>query len=198
MSEAPTAAIEDRPDIHYGYRASLVGGGREFALTRDGLAWKVGAKSGLWPYPTIAVLKLSYRPVSMQSRRFRADIENVNGERLTVLSTSWQTVALMAPQDAGYRAFILELHHRLAAAGSRVDLIGGLSPLVYRAGLAVMAVLAVAMTALLARALATAAYAGALFIVGFAALFAWQIGGFIRRNRPLRYGFDALPMQLLP
>jgi hypothetical protein len=198
MSDAPLADAEHRPDLSYGYRASLVGGGRDFALTSDGLAWKVGAKSGLWPYASIAALTLSYRPVSMQSQRFRADLKNVSGERLVLLSTSWQTVALMAPQDADYRAFMLELHRRLAAAGSRVELIGGLSPLVYRAALAVVAVLAIAMTALLARALATEAYAGAAFIVGFAALFAWQIGGFIRRNRPLRYGFDALPMQLLP
>jgi hypothetical protein len=37
-----------------------------------------------------------------------------------------------------------------------------------------------------------------LFLVGFAALFGWQIGGFIRRNRPRAYQFDALPADLLP
>jgi len=35
-------------------------------------------------------------------------------------------------------------------------------------------------------------------VVGFAALFGWQIGGFMRRNRPRRYTFDQLPKQLLP
>ena len=40
--------------------------------------------------------------------------------------------------------------------------------------------------------------AGALFILGFAALFGWQVGGFIRRNRPLVYSFDHLPEKLLP
>jgi hypothetical protein len=29
-------------------------------------------------------------------------------------------------------------------------------------------------------------------------LFAWQIGGFIRRNRPQSYRFDDLPTALLP
>jgi len=29
-------------------------------------------------------------------------------------------------------------------------------------------------------------------------LFGWQIGGFIRRNRPRIYRFDALPPDLLP
>jgi hypothetical protein len=37
-----------------------------------------------------------------------------------------------------------------------------------------------------------------LFIVGFTALFGWQIGGFVRRNRPLLYSFDHLPEALLP
>ena len=49
-----------------------------------------------------------------------------------------------------------------------------------------------------ARAIATGAYGGALFIAGFAALFAWQIGGFLTRNKPRRYTFDALPQDLLP
>jgi len=38
----------------------------------------------------------------------------------------------------------------------------------------------------------------ALSLVGFAALFGWQVGGFIRRNRPRSYGFDDLPRTLLP
>jgi hypothetical protein len=29
-------------------------------------------------------------------------------------------------------------------------------------------------------------------------LFAWQIGGFMRRNRPRAYGFGELPETLLP
>jgi len=37
---------------------------------------------------------------------------------------------------------------------------------------------------------------GASFVA--AALFGWQIGGFIRRNRPCAYMFDHLPEALLP
>ena len=63
----------------------------------------------------------------MQSRRFRADIGNADGARLAILSTSWQTAALMAPQDHDYRVFITELHARLAEAGSKAMLAGGLT-----------------------------------------------------------------------
>jgi hypothetical protein len=147
---------------------------------------------------SIASIRLSYRPISMQSRRFRADIETAGRERIAVLSTTWQTVALMAPQDRDYRAFITGLHRRLAQAGSDAVLTGGLRPGIYAAAVVLLALLAMAMTGLLARAVATGELAGSLFLVGFAALFAWQIGGFIRRNRPRTYRFDDLPKDLLP
>ena len=54
------------------------------------------------------------------------------------------------------------------------------------------------MMGLLVRALAIGEWAGVLFLLGFAALFYWQIGGFIRRNRPISYSFDQLPKALLP
>ena len=58
----------------------------------------------------ITAIRLSYRPVSMQARRFRADLRHVLGGHLVLISTSWQTAALMAPQDRDYRVFITELH----------------------------------------------------------------------------------------
>jgi len=162
------------------------------------LSWQVGSKSAVWAYADIAAIRLSYRPVSMQSRRFRADIERKDRQRIVVLSTSWQTVTLMAPQDREYRVFITQLHGRMKQAGSRAALIGGIKSGLYAAGIAVLALVAIAITGLLARAIATGEFGGALFLVGFAALFGWQIGGFIRRNRPQTYTFDQLPAALLP
>jgi hypothetical protein len=196
--DASASDAESPQTPRYAYRASLIGGAQQFELTDDGLSWRVGAKSGLWPYATIAAIRLSYRPVSMQSQRFRADIEDVSGQRIHILSTSWQTVALMAPQDADYRAFIVALHQRLKEADSHAALVGGLKPGIHRASLAVLALVAIAMTGLLARAVATGEYAGVLFLLGFAALFAWQTGGFVLRNTPRSYTFDALPKELLP
>jgi hypothetical protein len=182
----------------YVYKASLIGSAHRFELTDAGLSWHVAGRSGVWPYADIAAIRLSYRPVSMQPRRFRADIEYAGGARIAVLSTTWQTVTLMTPQDNDYRAFMTQLHRRLAEAGSKAELIGGLRPGLYHAGMAMLAVVAVSMAGLLMRALLTGEWAGALFLVGFAALFGWQIGGFVRRNRPQRYGFDELPEELLP
>jgi hypothetical protein len=189
---------QDPAGLQYSYRASLIGPAHVFELTHEGLSWRIGARSGIWPMTTIASIRLSYRPVSMQSQRFRADIENVGRARIALLSTTWRTAALMAPQDRAYRAFITALHRRLEEAGGAVVLTGGLAPSVYAAAVLLLALVALAMIGLLARALATGEFVGVLFLTGFAALFAWQIGGFVRRNRPRRYAFDDLPQDLLP
>lgn len=193
-SALPQSGSSDR----YAYKASLIGSAHQFELTEQGLSWRIAGRAGLWPYEDIASVRLSYRPVSMQARRFRADLGHAGGGRLAIFSTSWQTAALMAPQDKDYRAFIVALHRRMAQAGSQAVLSGGLHPRLYAAAIVCMVLLAVAMTGLLLRSVATGQWAGALFLVGFAALFAWQVGGFIMRNRPLSYSFDELPKALLP
>jgi len=54
------------------------------------------------------------------------------------------------------------------------------------------------MIGLLVRAVATGSMAGALFLVGLMTLFAWQIGTFMIRNRPVRYHPGTLPAHLMP
>jgi hypothetical protein len=186
------------PATRYAYKASLIGAAHQFELTREGLSFRVAGRSGLWRYAEIAAIRLSYRPVSMQWRRFRADIHHANGARIVIFSTTRQTAALMTPQDRDYRAFIVQLHQRMAEAGSKANLSGGLGANTYAAALVLLALLGIAMAGLWVRAVATGEFAGALFIVGFTALFGWQIGGFVRRNRPLLYSFDHLPEALLP
>ncbi|MET3839518.1 hypothetical protein [Bradyrhizobium sp. OAE829] len=189
---------ESAPETRYVYKASLIGSAHEFKLTDAGLSWHISGKSGVWGYADIAAIRLSYKPSSMQSRRFRADLQGRDGGRITILSTTWQTVSLMVPQDRDYRAFITELHRRMAKAGSKAALIAGIGRITYAAALAMVTLLGIAMAGLLVRAFATGEWYGALFLVGFVALFSWQIGGFIKRNRPRSYDFDHLPRALLP
>ena len=184
--------------ISYVYKASLISSAYQFELTDAGLSWRIGGRSGVWPYADIASIRLSYRPMSMQSRRFRADIEKAGERRIAILSTTWQTVSLMTPQDQDYRAFVTELHRRMQAAGSKASLTGGIGTVTYAVAVAMLALLAIAMIGLFVRALATSEFTGALFLVGMAVWFAWTIGGFIKRNRPRGYSFDQLPDALLP
>ena len=198
MQDPATTSTPREPAVRYAYKASLVGAAHQFELTEAGLAWRVSGRSGVWLYADISAVRLSYRPVWMQSRRFRADLDNADGERIVILSTSWQTASLMAPQDRDYRSFIAHLHGRMASCGSTARLIGGLGPSSYTAAIVLLALVALAMSGLLLRAIFTGEWAGVVFLIGFAALFAWQIGGFVRRNRPRSYRFDHLPEGLLP
>ena len=134
--------LEQAPAIRYAYKASLIGAAHQFELTADGLSWRVAGRADVWRYADITAIRLSYRPVSMQAHRFRADIAHASKARLPIISTSWQTAALMAPQDNDYRAFITELHKRMARAGSRAVLTGGLRPNVYALAVTLVALLA--------------------------------------------------------
>ena len=195
VSDLPNQAAAP---VRYAYKASLMGPAHRFELTDQELSWQVGARSAVWPYRDIAAIRLSYRPVWMQPHRFRADIENNDGQRTAILSTDWRTVSLIARQDREYRAFIEQLHARMNGARSSATLIGGIGPKTHAAGVALVTLVALAISALFARAILTGEFSGALFLAGFAALFGWQIGGFVRRNRPRRYTFDNLPEMLLP
>lgn len=185
------------PGMAYAYRASLIGAAHRYVLTDEGLLWRTGRRHGVWPYADIVSVRLSYRPMGMQHRRYRADLRDVGGRRITIFSTSKQTAALMQPQS-GYSTFIVNLHRRLAAVDSTARLRAGLGRGIYNSIMALLACVALAMAALLLRALFVGEFAGALFVVGFGALFGWQIGGFLRRNRPRRYTFDDVPKELLP
>jgi hypothetical protein len=197
-SDPVTASIQGGAVTRYAYKASLVGAAHQFELTESGLYWKSGSRSRECSYGDITAIRLSYRPVSMQPHRFRADIEAAGGQRINILSTSWHTVALLTPQDDDYRGFITQLHERMLRAGGKAELVGGVGPTTYAAGIVLLALVGIAVVGLLVRAIATSEWAGGLFLVGFAALFARQIGGFVLRNRPRAYTFDRLPEALLP
>lgn len=194
----PAAESDAGVDATYTYKPSLLGSAYTFALTPEGLSWRAGRRGALWAYDDIAMVRMSYRPVSMQTRRYRTDIWNRHGQHVIVVSTTWRSMALMEPQDEGYRAFVAELHRRIATAGGRVLCEGGLMPWVYHLATLLLGLVAVAMIGLLVRAVATGSMAGALFLVALMALFAWQIGTFMIRNRPVRYHPEALPAHLVP
>jgi hypothetical protein len=194
---APDAA-EDGAAISYSYKPSLLGSAYAFTLQPEGLSWRAGRRGALWAYDDIAMIRMSYRPVSMQTRRFRTDMWNRSGQHVIVVSTTWRSMALMEPQADAYRAFITDLHRRVGAAGGRVLCEGGLLPWVYHLATLLLGLVAVAMIGLLVRAVVTHSVAGALFLAALMALFAWQIGTFMVRNRPVAYRPDALPAHLMP
>ncbi len=77
-------------------------------------------------------------------------------------------------------------------------LLAGLTRPVYGLGLIAMALVGLALAALFIRAAMIGSYGGMLFLAGFAALFGWQLGGFMARNKPRSYAADDVPRDLLP
>jgi hypothetical protein len=182
----------------YTYKPSLMGAAWEFRLGPAALEWHAGRHRGRFPYAGIARVRLSYRPVTMQTRRFVAEISPAGGPKLSIASTTWRSMVEQTAQDQAYGAFIRELHRRMAAAGSAASLEIGLPPMLYWPGLVVFAGAALALAALTVRALQIGELAGAAFVGGFFALFVWQSGNYFRRNRPRRYRGDELPRDLVP
>jgi hypothetical protein len=184
--------------LHYAYRPSLLGAGYEFVLGAHGLDWTAGARSGHVPYRSIRCIRMSYRPMSMQSHRFITELWADDAPRLQIVSTSWKSVVEQERLDAAYARFVTALHRCVADAGAAVVYRRGRDPLVYWPGLAAFVLVAFALVALVMRALQTQALGAAALIALFLLLFVWQGGSFFRRNRPGRYSPDALPPELLP
>jgi hypothetical protein len=185
-------------DLIYAYKPSLLGAPFEFRLTQTALEWSRGRLADRVPYDRIRRLRLSFRPVTMQSHRFVAEIWYVAGPKLEICSTSWRSVVEQERHDAGYCAFIAELHRRIAAVGAGVSFEAGSPVVLYWIGVALFAGASLALAALTARALQVGATGGAAIVGGFLALFLWQVGTFLRRNRPATYEPDTLPPEVLP
>jgi hypothetical protein len=182
----------------YAYKPSVAGSPQVFTLTADGLAFEGGFRSAVFRYGDIARIRLSYRPVSMLAHRFRADIHHKDGRKLTVISATWAGLVVLTPQNDSYRAFIEELHRRVATGGGDVECLAGLPRFSFALAAAAFAAVIIALAGLLVRALVSSQFIAALFILGFGALFAWHTGTMLVRNKPRLYEPDNPPRQLLP
>jgi hypothetical protein len=181
--------------IRYSFRSSLRSALWTFDVADDGLHWQAGNREGVVPFDQIALIRLSYRPVSMQRHRFRMDIVTRERRKLRVFSTTSLTLMTVERQDEAYRAFVAALHERVGA-GTSFE--GGMPKPLYWLGVGMLALVGAALGTLFIRALVEGSWQGAAFMAAFAALFGWQIGGFVWRNRPIVYSRDKLPAHLLP
>lgn len=198
MTDTDTEAEPDaNSDPHYAYKPSLMGAASQFWLRSQGLEWKVRSGSGIIPYARINRVRLSFRPMTAQSYRFLAEVK-APGARLTIVSSSWKSMFEQERQNEAYRAFVTELHRRIAAAGGTAQFVTGYAAPLYWTGLVIFAATLLGFAVLIVRALLILDWAGAGFVAAFLAVFLWQIGGYFRRNRPLAYTPDALPPLLLP
>lgn len=182
----------------YAFKSSLIGAPMELRLADDALEWRKGAVAGRAPYSTVRRVRLSFRPMTMQSHRFFTEVWPASGPKLQIASTSWKSMFEHERLDAAYAAFVTELCRRIGATKGHTAFESGSPALIYWPGVVVLVGAAFGIGALIVRALQVGALAGAAFIVAFLALFLWQLGGFFLRNRPGRFAPDRLPSLLLP
>ena len=189
---------EATADPSYAFKPSLIGHWYEFTLKPDGLHWQMGGRAGRVRYERIRAVRLSFRPVTMQSRRFITEIWSTDNPKIQIVSVSWRSMVEQARQDGAYSAFVTELHRRLAASGSQAQFTTGLPVVSYWFGVVTFVAVMISMAVMIVRTLkleqwGTSAIIGAIF-----AVFALQIGNYLRRNRPSRYRPDAIPREALP
>lgn len=198
MPDDATCRCDPAADPVYIHKPSLMGAPWELRLRPEALEWRTGRHEGRIPYARVTRVRLSFRPVTMQTRRFLAEVWSAGGPRLSIASTSWRSMVEQAAQDQAYGAFMRELHRRIAAAGVTPAYDRGSPALLYWPGLAVFVGVVAGFAVLIVQALDIGAYGGAAVVGAFFALFAWQGGTYFRRNRPGRYRPDALPADLVP
>ena len=85
-----------------------------------------------------------------------------------------------------------------AAHGGRTSFESGMPVLMFWVALLVFGAACFALAGLTVRALQIGELPGAAIVGGFLALFLWQIGTFLKRNRPARYRPEELPPEVLP
>jgi hypothetical protein len=185
-------------DPVYVYKPSLMGAPWELCLRPDALEWQVGRQRGRIPYARISRVRLSFRPATMQTRRFVAEIWWPERRRLSIASASWHSLFEQRSQDGAYGAFIRELNQRIAASGGPTAFETGAPAFLYWPGLALFAATGLALAALAVRAFEIGAYGGAALVGGLFVLFVWQSGAYFKRNRPGRYQPDNVPNELVP
>lgn len=189
---------EEAADPTYAFKPSLIGGSCEFTLKPDGLHWQIGVRSGRVRYERVRAVRLSYRPVTMQSRRFVTEIWSTDNPKIQIVSVSWRSVVEQARQDGAYSAFVAELHRRLAACGSVAQFTTGLPVVSYWFGVVIFVAVLISMAAMIVKTLKLGQWSVSAVIAAIFAVFALQIGNYFRRNKPSRYRPDAIPRDVLP
>lgn len=184
--------------LSYSFNSSVYGAPWEFELKPEGLKWTAGRRSGLLDYDKIRGIRLSFRPATMQSYRFQAEIWAEEMPKIQIASTSWRGMVEQRRQDAAYTAFIVELHRRLAGANSRAQFSTGIPSIKFWSGLAIFVVFALGLAALTLKAVLLGEWGGAALVGGFFGLFVWQLGRYFQYNWPQNYSPDAVPANVLP
>ena len=161
--------------------------------------WQIGRRSGRLRYDRVRAVRLSYRPVTMQSHRFITEIWSTDNPKIQIVSVSWRSIMEQERLDKAYAAFVTELHRRVAAAGATAQVLdrpAGRDLLDRRRH--VQRRYARDRRACSCARCSSVQWAATAVVGIFFLVFAYQLGNYFYRNRPGRYRADAIPDGVLP
>jgi hypothetical protein len=191
-------ATGETAEIEYSYKPSLMGGVWTFRLAPAGLQWSVGTLSGQVAYQDIRRIRMSFRPVTMQSYRFLTEVWSDRNPKLPIVSSSWKSLTEQERLDEAYTRFVVGLHEKIAAVKGSPQLQAGAVMFLYWPGVVIFLAICVATIGILLRALQQGETTATLFLLAFFVFLIWQLGRFFKRNFPRRYTLDAIPNDVLP
>jgi hypothetical protein len=185
-------------DVAYQYRPRMLGSDHAFRLTADSLEWNIAGHAGRAAYPMIARVRLGYRPSNLGAPRFIAEIWPRNGPRIEIASTSSRSLVATEDQGPAYRAFVRELHRRIAAAGGECRFESGFAAWRWWPMAAIGVATVIGFAFITVRTIASADLAAAALMLALLGLLGWQTAPLILRNRPQRYEPGRIPDDVLP
>jgi hypothetical protein len=182
----------------YAYRPRMLGAGNSFRLGAHSLEWNIGGYPGQIAYPMMSTIRLSYRPSNLGSPRMMAEIWPRSGAKIEIASASYKSPVAFEDQGPDYRAFILELHKRVAASGGECKFEAGFAAWRWWPMVAISIAAAIGLLFVVIQTLRNGDMPTMVLVAGFVFLFWWQMWPLIKRNRPERYDPHNIPDRVLP
>lgn len=182
----------------YSFRPRLVGGEFTFRLTDDAIEWEAGSRKKRIPFRQISHLRLSYRPGNVAFRRFLTEIWSRENGKLSIASVSAQGPFNYEDRGEDYSSFVVELVRRLGEAqpGFRFD--AGMSAWRWWFAMAFATATLAAVLYVVLQGFKQQGNNLAILMIVFGALFVWQMGTMLLRNRPRSCEGEVVPQAVLP
>jgi hypothetical protein len=191
-----TETADDAPV--YAFKPRMLAAEVAFRLGPDSLEWFVGGRPGRVAYPMIGRIRLGFRLTNFMGRRYTAEIFPRSGGRMDISSYSARGIVDNANQGAAYRAFISELHRRIAKAHGECRFEAGMAAWRFWPSAAVTVAMAAGLVYVLWRGILSDQIVTGLLVLVVGVIFLWQMGKTVLANRPRSYSPDAIPEDVLP
>ncbi len=197
LAPAPAFAHEPAMDT-YAHRPKPFSAEATFTLAPRALEIEHGRRSGRFPYPEIAEIRLSYRPRNTTNEAYAARIIRHDRVTASLSNISWKTLVEFDRQDAAYAAFLRALIARVAAANPDLVLHAGLGRLHFAAATVVGVATVLATIWMAGWGLTSGATGFGLLALGFGLFFGWWSLRFLSANRPRRFAAGHEPANVMP